>query len=168
MSENPRMLYSNMNKKGNRQKEIGPFKIDNNLIYDSKEICNSLKGTYDSFFSEKSDNENEELFNDFDEDDLCDIEFEEKDIENAIKDLEENSTAGPDGLPAIFLKKTKKTISKPLAILLRKSLDEGKIPEILKLAIYKGGSKQQPENYRPISLTSQVMKVFERVVKKKE
>ena len=108
MSENPRMLYSYMNKKGNRQKEIGPFKNDNKLIYDSKEICNSLKETYDSFFSEKSENENEELFNDFDEDDLCDIEFEEKDIENAIKDLEENSTAGPDGLPAIFLKKTKK------------------------------------------------------------
>ena len=83
------------------------------MIYDSKEICNSLKGTYDSFFSEKSDNENEELFNDFDEDDLCDIEFEEKDIENAIKDLEENSTAGPDGLPAIFLKKTKKQYQNP-------------------------------------------------------
>ncbi|CAL4110078.1 unnamed protein product, partial [Meganyctiphanes norvegica] len=74
------------------------------------------------------------------------------------------------GLPTIFLKNTKVTIAKPLTILLRKSLDEGKIPEFFKLAyvtpIHKGGSKQQAENYKPVSLTSHVMKVFERVVKK--
>merc|ERR1711972_584068 len=62
-------------------------------------------------------------------------------------------------------------ISKPLALLLRKSIDEGKIPEIFKMAyvtpIHKGGSRQKPEQYRPVSLTSHVMKVFERVIKTK-
>ena len=56
-------------------------------------------------------------------------------------------------------------------MLLRKSIDEGKIPEIFKLAyitpIPKGGSRQKPEQYRPVSLTSQIMKVFERVIKQK-
>ncbi|MCP4252797.1 MAG: reverse transcriptase family protein, partial [Candidatus Scalindua sp.] len=78
---------------------------------------------------------------------------------------------GPDGIPAILLKKLKKDISKPLAILLRRSIDEGKIPEIFKMAyvtpIHKGGTKQKPEQYRPVSLTSHIMKVFERVIKKK-
>ena len=32
--------------------------------------------------------------------------------------------------------------------------------------IHKGGSRQKPENYRPISITSHVIKVFERVIKK--
>ena len=62
-------------------------------------------------------------------------------------------------------------MSKPLAPILRKSIVEGKIPEIFKMAyvtlIHKGGSKQKPEQYRPVSLTSHVMKVFERVIKKK-
>merc|ERR1712121_189958 len=53
----------------------------------------------------------------------------------------------------------------------RKSIDEGKIPDIFKLAyftpIHKGGSRQKPEQYRPVSLTSHVMKVFERVIKTK-
>merc|ERR1711962_659041 len=78
---------------------------------------------------------------------------------------------GPDGVPAIFLKRTKTAISKPLALLLRKSIDEGKIPEIFKMAyvtpIHKCGSKQKLEQYTPISLTSHIMQVFERVIKKK-
>ena len=84
--------------------------------------------------------------------------------------MDENSTAGPDGIPAIFLKKTKKAISKPLALLLRKSIDEGAIHEMFKMAyvtpIHKGGSRQKPEQYRPVSLTSHIMKIFERVIKK--
>ena len=65
----------------------------------------------------------------------------------------------------------KEALALPLSLMLRKRIDEGKIPDTLKLAyvtpIHKGGSRQKPEQYRPVSLTSQVMKVFERVIKKK-
>ena len=102
---------------------------------------------------------------------MNDIEFKEEDIEDAIDELDENSSAGPDGIPAIFLKKTKEVISIPLTIILRRSMDEGRIPDIFKLAyvtpIHKGGSRQKPEQYRPVSLTSHIMKVFERVIKKR-
>ena len=81
-----------------------------------------------------------------------------------------NSAAGPDGIPAIFLINTKISIANPLKMILRKSLDEEKIPDIFKLAyvtpIHKGGSKLKPEQYRPVSLTSHVMKIFERVIKR--
>ena len=53
--------------------------------------------------------------------------------------------------------------------MLRKSIDEGKIQHVFKLAyvtpLHKGGSKMNPANYRPVSLTSHIMKVFERVIK---
>jgi len=120
-------------------------------------------------FSENS-GENENPFGNIDERDLNDFEFKEEDIKDAIDDLDENSSAGPDGIPAIFLKKTKEVISKPLTIILRRSLDEGRIPDIFKLAyvtpIHKGGSRQKPGQYRPVSLTSHIMKVFERVIKR--
>ena len=66
--------------------------------------------------------------------------------------------------------KTCEAIIKPLMIILRKSIDKGEIPQIYKLAhvtpIHKGGkkSKLKPENYRPVSLTSHIMKIFERVI----
>merc|ERR1712236_175841 len=103
-------------------------------------------------------------------DDLNDIEVTEEEIIKAIDDLEENSSARPDDVPAILLKIVKEALALPLSLILRKSIDKGKIPDILKLAyvtpIHKGCSRQKPEQYRPVSLTSHVMKVFERVVKK--
>lgn len=101
--------------------------------------------------------------------DLDNIDVKKEDILAAIVKLDLSSTAGPDGVPSKLLVKTKETISIPLLIILRKSLDKGKIPTIFKLAhitpIHKGGSKLKPEQYRPVSLTSHIMKVFERVVK---
>ena len=172
MKENPRMFYSLINQQRSRKNEIGPFKINGEMIYDAKEICNTLRAEYSSQMSGRSNiNSSNNIFEESNGDDLIDIDFSKKDIEDAIGQLNENSSAGPDGMPAKFLKKTKENISKPLAMLLRKSLDEGKIPEIYKLAyvtpIHKGGSRQKPEQYRPVSLTAHIMKIYERVIKQK-
>ena len=60
-------------------------------------------------------------------------------------------------------------IGENLTKIMRKNMDQCEIPDILKLAyvtpIHKGGSRMNPENYRPVSLTSHIMKVFERVIK---
>merc|ERR1711874_819245 len=94
------------------------------------------------------------------EGDISDIEVTEDKISNAIDKLKRNSVAGPDGIPAVFIINTRDCIKILLRISLRKSLDEGNIPEIFKLAyitpIHKGGSKMNPANYRPISLTSHI------------
>ena len=103
------------------------------------------------------------------EGEISDIEISKEDISKAIDKLKKNSAAGPDGVPAVFLINTKEYIKSPLNIMLRKSIDEGKILDVFKLAyvtpLHKGGSKMNPANYRSISLTSHIMKVFERVIK---
>ena len=57
----------------------------------------------------------------------------------------------------------------PLAMLFRKSLDEGEVPSERKLAtvvpIFKKGNKQDPGNYWPIGLTSITCKVLDLMVK---
>ena len=99
-----------------------------------------------------------------------DIDFSIKDIEDAIGELQLHSASGPDDFPAIVLKKCKKSLSTPLYILWRNSLDSGLIPKYLLsqkiIPVYKKGDKTQPQNYRPVSLTSHVIKIFERVMRK--
>ena len=57
-----------------------------------------------------------------------------------------------------------------MKILFRKSLDSGDISAIFKRAaivpIFKGGDRTCPSNYRPISLTPVLMKLFERIIRK--
>ena len=92
-----------------------------------------------------------------------------EDIESACSQLKSTSAAGADGVPACLLKLCRKQLSKPLYILWRSSLDKGEIPADLLLVlispVHKGGSRGVPKNYRPVALTSHVVKVFERVVR---
>jgi hypothetical protein len=96
---------------------------------------------------------------------LQDIDFTEEDIEKACAELKSSSAGGADGVPAVFLKTCQVQLAKPLYHLWRGSLDHGLIPEDLLLVIicpvFKGGSRGIPKNYRPVALTSHIVKVFE-------
>ena len=56
-----------------------------------------------------------------------------------------------------------------LTIIFRKSLDQGVIPEDWRIAnvspIFKKGSRGKASNYRPVSLTSQVCKIYESILR---
>ena len=135
MQEYPKMFYTYVNNQKNRRREIGPLKNSKGeLVYDGVEICNTLKDEYTKEFSERDGSGCGRLFDEHISEDLCDIEIRRKGIENAIDELQESSSAGPDGIPVILVKKTKEVISLPLAIILRKSLDSGEIPDIFKMA----------------------------------
>ena len=98
------------------------------------------------------------------------LQFTHEDIKDAIDSLSNSASAGPDGFPAILQKKCKNELCHPLEIIYRETLDSSQIPQLLKNAfiipIFKQGSRQDPANYRPVSLTSHLTKTFERVLRK--
>ena len=102
---------------------------------------------------------------------LQDISFNELDIEMACKELKNSSSPGPDGVPAELLKSACKELRRPLYLLWRASLNQEVIPPDLLLVlispVHKGGSRGMPSNYRPVALTSHIIKLFERVVRRK-
>ena len=60
-------------------------------------------------------------------------------------------------------------LAKPLSIIFNQIFKTGKIPDKWKLAnvvpVFKKGDKSSVTNYRPISLTSLPMKIFENCIK---
>ena len=90
-------------------------------------------------------------------------------IEEKLSKLNINKAYGPDGIPPIVLKELRESLSTPLSYLFNKSIESGALPEEWKTAnvtaIFKKGTKSEPGNYRPVSLTSVICKVFESIVR---
>ena len=101
---------------------------------------------------------------------LSDISITREDIIDAIKTISQNSSGGPDEFSAILLKQCSKKLAQPLQLLYTASLKTGEIPIDLKRAIiipiYKGGSRNLPKNYRPVALTSHLIKRLEKILAK--
>ena len=97
-----------------------------------------------------------------------DIDFNVQQIERILKNLDPNKAPGPDKIHGKVLKTCAKSLAAPLAILFQTSYYTCTIPRDWKIAnvvpVFKKGSKSSVKNYRPISLTSLVMKVYERII----
>ena len=103
---------------------------------------------------------------------LTDAPFNFTDIADAIDQLSICSGPGPDGISAILLKKSKITVSLMLYNIFHESLERSEIPDILKLGficpILKPENKREKAaSWRPVSLTSHIIKTLERVIRKR-
>ena len=99
---------------------------------------------------------------------LSSIEITPLSVYSTLKQLKTSTSSGPDGLPNILLKNCAHALCVPLAHLFDISLKDGILPQCWKTAhvipVHKKGCAADPNNYRPISLTSTCCKVMERVL----
>ena len=90
-------------------------------------------------------------------------------MRDKLKSLKPSKSPGPDGIHPRVLRELADVIADPLKQIFDKSLSEGKLPSEWKDAevrpIFKKGDKTAPGNYRPVSLTSVVCKVFESFIR---
>ena len=94
-----------------------------------------------------------------------------KETENIISSLQENKASEPNSLPIKTLKTSKRQFSVTLTYLINLAFETGIFPEILRTAkvipFFKKGDQQNCDNYRPISLLSNLGKIIEKLIHKR-
>ena len=86
-------------------------------------------------------------------------------VKDYLEGLDVSKSAGPDDLHPRVLRELAGVIVEPLARLFEDSWCSGQVPEDWKrvnvVPIFKKGRREEPGNYRPVSLTSLLGKAFE-------
>ena len=82
-------------------------------------------------------------------------------IVEAISEIKLDSSPGPEDIPAILLKRCTTSLSVPIHLLWSESMSSGTVPSFYKTGsaspLFKNGSRCEPSNYRPVTLTSHIV-----------
>ncbi|KFU92086.1 hypothetical protein M959_00552, partial [Chaetura pelagica] len=89
-------------------------------------------------------------------------------VRDQLSNLDIHKSMGPDGIHPWVLRELVGVIARPLSIIFGKSWATAEVPEDWRKAnvtpVYKKGKKEDPGNYRLVSLTSIPGKVMEQLV----
>ena len=85
-----------------------------------------------------------------------------------MKSLKRKKAVGIDQIPGFILKDCTRVLAIPLTYIVNLSLSNGQVPSDWKTAkitpVYKSGTKNNFDNYRPISVIPAVAKIIEKIV----
>lgn len=173
VKKNPKSFYRYVRSQTKSKDRVGPLKDSaGNIIQDDRRVCELLNGFFASVFTNEdiqSIPEEDEVFIEDSSQILSGMLITSNDVFNKIMVLKDGKAPGDDGVVPEFLKEIASEISVPLSIIYNKSMAEGAVPQEWKRAnitpLYKKGSRSEPGNYRPVSLTSYLGKIMEAILK---
>ena len=175
IKSNPKYFYSYAKSLAKVKSSISML-INNqgNIITDRKVIADDLQNQFISVFSNP---DAADVLTDPNfsvppiQHPLQDFEFRisDEDIIAAIKKISMDSASGPDGIPVVLLKNCPVELCEPISIIWTESFNSGIVPKFYKQAhvspLYKKGDRAKAVNYRPVALTSHIIKIYERILR---
>ena len=165
------IIYS---KKSNRINIPSSLLIEGNTITDPKDISEHFNNFFTSIGQDLQKNivPTKKHFSDYlnapNTDTFYISPTTPKEISDLIKTLKNSKTLGPNSIPTNILKEIHETISIPLSTLINKSFTTGVFPNMCKIAkvvpIFKSETRLLCNNYRPVSLLSNIGKIIEKLI----
>ena len=161
-------MYTYINRKFNISTPIGPL-LDNTgtLINEPSAKAELLQNTFTSNFT--IDNGQLPSMNVQNSCNIDTVVFSPSVVKRVVSKLKNKVKGGPDGIPAIFLKKCVNELCSPISFIFSLCMTNGYIPpDWLRsyiAPIPKKGISSDPSSYRPISLTCLLCKIMESVIK---
>jgi ribonucleases P/MRP protein subunit RPP40 len=174
VKEDCKSFYNYVRSKQRRKDRIGPLRKESDageVIVDDVEAAEVLNKYFSSVFTlEKLGNipEPKKTLPD-NEAGLTQVSFTKESVVEQLSRLKVGKSPGIDELHPKFLLEVREEIGEALAQIFNKSIQTGDVPQewrdALIVPLFKKGSRSEPGNYRPVSLTSVVCKIMEKIIK---
>ena len=175
VKSNPKVFFGYAKAHSTFKAEISLLRNrDNTLVANTQSIVDTFQNHFSSVYSNPNaeyirepDFNGPNITSGFDDSPLS---ISKEAILTAIKELRSASAPGGDEVPALLLKNCAEAFSLPIQLLWQESINRGRVPQFYKQAlvnpVHKKGDRVTPGNYRPIALTSHIVKIFERIIRK--
>ena len=169
LKKNPKPFWRYCNSRLKNRSKVGRLtKPDGTKTEDTAEMVTELNSFFSSVFTEEDLQvlpTPERVYTQS----LETMLITEERVKLKLNNLKTSKTPGPDNVHPRLLRETAEDSCVPLTILFNRSLDSGELPEDWRLGnitpIHKKGDKGAAQNYRPVSLTSQVSKIMESLIR---
>ena len=165
----PKLFYRHINGKLKAKESVKRLRTEDRIVESDEEICEVLNDKLTSVFTEEDQFTEPEGEGERNTEKIEDIQFDEEELRKMMKSLDVTKAMGPDEISGWVLRNCADQLSAPLYVILKQSIDEGELPDEWKKAniipIFKGGDKEEPLNYRPVSLTSIICKICEKIIR---
>ena len=166
---NKRPFFAYIKRKTKSRPRIGPLKDkDKKVVTEDEEMAKILNDFFSSVFTREDLNQIPEA-EEMETDTLEEIRITAWKVRKKIRKLSRAAASGPDGIGPCILQELENELVEGLTLIFQRSIYAGVVPEDWRTAnvtpIFKKGSKSDPGNYRPVSLTSVCCKLLESILR---
>ena len=148
---------------------VSPLKEDGKLHVTAQKKCEILAAQFRSVFTDdKNDPQSDVLLHGPAYPPVEELIIRDEGVAKLLADINPSKASGPDEIPCRLLKELAQELAPVFASLFRQSLSTGDLPSSWLHAwitpVFKKGSRCEPENYRPVSLTCVMCKLLEHII----